>query len=180
MADHRRALPGADAAGGSLSLAGLLDEHGETLYLDLKQHWGFDLAEFFAGEVSSSPRLILALIRGLPEDSRWTRFMSTALDGAQDALAELLSDEEREHAEEEFWTPDRLLLAQIHNAIVTNTQATGRWKDNKAPELPLMGPERLTGRLAQPTAPTGPQPGEEGFLLHHFARLGMPAGGGRL
>lgn len=181
MADHRHPLPEADADGGSLSLVQLLDDGGEEIWLDLKQFWDFDLVEFLAGRKASSPRLILALIRGLPEEARWTQLLASRVQSGDFEMPEQ-SPEEIEAAERAFWNPDRSVWAMIHNAIVQNTQLTGSWKDNKPPELPLIGPgawrKDANGEPKQKSSE--PKPGDENFLLHHMQRLGMPAGGGRM
>jgi hypothetical protein len=118
------------------------------------------------------------MIRGLPEEARWTSKL------AEEIKAGLVPEPEFEEqdtaaGERSFWTPDRQLIALLHNAIVQNTQLTGMWKE-APPDLPLLGPESWHQGPDGAAKPVEPQPGDEGFMQFHLARLGMPLMGGRV
>lgn len=114
----------------------MLDAYAEEVFLDLREYLGFDLVGFLAGEVFSSPTLILAMLRNLPEGSRYFKAMSAQI--AEDDRPEPTAEQE-EAADEAFWTPDRQLMAMLINAVREQTQVTGNWK-KKPPEMPVIGP----------------------------------------
>lgn len=63
-------MAGRDSGGGSLSLAELIDEHGEKIYYDLHQYaGGLNLVHALDYESGYSPRQIIMLIRNLPIES---------------------------------------------------------------------------------------------------------------
>jgi hypothetical protein len=68
-----------------------------------------------AGRTHYTPRLLLALIMWLPEDSAFV----ASLRGGRRWLG---------------WSPDRALLADIYDALNLNTVATGNWK--RQPKIP--------------------------------------------
>jgi hypothetical protein len=136
VAVHLQRLLREDQLGGSLALGELIDQHGEEIYLDLKEFWDFDLVSFIAGEVFSSIPIILAMVRNLPEGSRYHAVV--AVDHKPD------SDQEADpHLEalldHRVWTIDRKLMAATVNAINMNTAATGMWSE-KPPDFPIVGP----------------------------------------
>lgn len=104
--------------------------------MDLREYMGLDLAAFLAGEVHSSPTVILAMLRNLPEGSRFFKAMSAQI--AEDDRPEMTAEQE-EAADKAFWNADRQLIAMLINAVREQTQVTGNWK-NKPPEMPVIGP----------------------------------------
>lgn len=64
-------MDGGDAGGGSVTLAQLIDEHGEHIAADLLEVYGVDLRDVLVAGSRLTPRFALVLIRGLPESSRY-------------------------------------------------------------------------------------------------------------
>lgn len=64
-------MDGGHPVGGSLTLAQLIDEHGEHLAADLLEVYGVDLRDVLVPGSRLTPRWVLVLIRGLPETSRY-------------------------------------------------------------------------------------------------------------
>ena len=145
-----------NTGGGSYSLGELIDTYGEELYVDLKVHYQVDLAEVLAGTVATSPRLLLALIRGLPEGSRYVAVLSSApveySDDDTDAPAEIDPVSERL-----LWTEDRKLLAQLINSVNMLVRHSIPWEKGKEPKVPLVGPAHWRGEgTAEQTKPSKP------------------------
>lgn len=167
MALPLRLLLGGYSAGGSLAFGELVDDYGEELYLDLKQYWNFDLADFLAGEVNSCIPLIFAMIRQLPEGSRFSAAMRY---DHSDAIEEVkTTDRDKAISDIRTWTLDRELLAMIINAVNTNTVLPNSWKDDKPPNFPIIGPEAWQ--------PTNKIPEEPKDLADVLKRMGWPGGG---
>ena len=59
-------MDGFEPAGGSGTLAGLIDAHGEVLIPDLLYHYGVDIRDLFHPEKPLSPKYVLSLIMYLP------------------------------------------------------------------------------------------------------------------
>lgn len=138
--------------------------------MDLKEYWNFDLVSFIAGEVFSSITLIFAMIRNLPEGSRFVASMTVDnLD--KNGEAQRLTDPRTEAVmDHRVWTIDRRLQAMAVNAIYTNTAVSGQWKD-KLPEFPIIGPADWQGPPAEPrTEPVY----TDNFDL--FRKMGWPVG----
>lgn len=111
-----------------------------------------DLAEFLAGGVASSPRLILALLKRLPEGSHY----AAALAGTP-ATAPASTDTPAEidpAVEARTWTTDRTLMAQLINSVNVLVTHSIPWEQGKAPKLPLVGPAAWRGE--GPKAPAKP------------------------
>ena len=64
-------MAGGDSAGGSLVLAGLIDDHCEALYADLMETYGVILTDVLGESPNLSPFELLMLVRQLPVTSRW-------------------------------------------------------------------------------------------------------------
>lgn len=119
----------------------MLNEYGEEIYLDLKQHWGFDLASFFGGEVFSSCKLIVSMIRNLPEGSRYVTARNKDVDALPEGEDIKLTADETRQLDAQIWTFDRQLQAMVINSINSNTVMTGGpWKDDSPPKFPVAGP----------------------------------------
>jgi hypothetical protein len=105
----------------------------------LKEYWNFDLVSFIAGEVFSSIPLIFAMIRNLPEGSR---FNATRLvDDENEPHEEFEMDPRNEAlADNRVWTLDRRLQAMAINAIYTHIAVAGHWGKNGPPDFPTIGP----------------------------------------
>jgi hypothetical protein len=116
-----------------------MDEHGEALYIDLLKHFSFDLVGFLQGEVAGSPRLILTMIRHLPEGSIYVATLQSAPaeESATDEPAEIDPIQENK-----LWTTDKVLIAQLINSVNMLVRHSINWQDGKAPNLPIIGPAR--------------------------------------
>ena len=122
-------------------------EHGEALFIDLLTYFKFDLAAFLAGGVPSSPRLILTMIRHLPEGSNYVAALQSA------PVDELLERSDEPAAidpfqESKMWTQDRVMMAQLINSVNMLVRHSIQWQDGKAPQLPLVGPSSWRGEGA--------------------------------
>ncbi|AGM12192.1 tail assembly chaperone [Streptomyces phage Zemlya] len=103
-------------AGGSLSLARLVDDYGEGLYPDLRFYYGIDLADVIAGR-GPSPSLVILLVQRLPDTSLTAALAS----GGREQFG---------------WGVDRHMTADLFDALNQNTRATGNWGKKGAPKLP--------------------------------------------
>jgi len=93
--------------------------------------------------VATSPRLLLTLIRRLPEGSNYVAVLSSAPveDGIDtDAPAEIDPVSERL-----LWTEDRRLMAQLINSVNMLVRHSIQWEQGKAPTLPIIGPAEWRG-----------------------------------
>ena len=105
----------------------------------MKEYWNFDLVSFIAGEVFSSIPLIFAMIRGLPEGSRF--LAAQAADAPEPPQDEHELDPRTEAlGDSRVWTLDRRLKAMEINAIYTLTAVTGHWGKDGPPTFPTIGP----------------------------------------
>lgn len=127
-----------DGRGGSRALGELIDEYGEEIFFDLKEFWGLDLVAFIAGEVHSTPTLILAMLRELPEHSRFASALKA--DRPEIASSAKVTERDKVVMDSRMWTTDRRLMATAINAVYMNTIVTGQWPKDKAPKLPTVGP----------------------------------------
>ena len=99
---------------------------------------------FLRGDVAGSPRLILTLIRHLPEGSNYVAIL-------QSAPVEELPTKPEEPApidpvmESQMWTQDRVMMAQLINSVNMLVRHSIQWQDGKAPQLPLVGPSSWRG-----------------------------------
>jgi hypothetical protein len=168
LAVHLQRLLREDQPGGSVALGELIDQYGEEIYLDLKEFWDFDLVSFIAGEVFSSIPIILAMVRNLPEGSRY--YAAAVADDPEAAVPPELDPRTEAVMDHRVWTLDRRLAAGIINAINTNTCATGMWSD-KPPEFPMIGPASWQGKSVKPEE-------EEEYLdnFDFFRKKGFPLG----
>lgn len=92
----------------------MIDYRAE-LYADLRRYYQHDLAETVAGR-GIRPALVLDLVEGLPEDSATVAAM-------------------RGDRQWRGWTQQTRVLADLYDAISTNTRATGRWR-RRPPNIP--------------------------------------------
>lgn len=98
----RRPLQGRH--GKSLILGEILDQHFEEVYVSLLSEYGFDLVEWFEGKRSSSPAIILAMIRRLPAGTLFTAKLAALAqleDEKRKAAGETEPEEDIEPSEEE-------------------------------------------------------------------------------
>lgn len=149
--------------GGSCALGELIDEHGEAIFTDLLVHYGFDLVRWLAREVPGSPETILAMLRNLPEGSRYTAIMS-APSGGDEPEPPPLDPEVEGMLERKLWTTDRKLLAQLINAVNTNTRYAADWEKGKEPDFPIVGPAAWSGDSNKQTSPPPASPKTGGQL----------------
>lgn len=140
MAGPFHRVPGDYAGGGSLALIRLLDEYGEEIYVDLLEHYRLNIVEFLAGTVQITPRLILTLLRNLPEGSRYAAAVTSAPEAAAVHQKRAEEAEADPVLDARTWNFDRLLMAQLINSINALVRHTIPWPKDGAPELPLVGP----------------------------------------
>lgn len=117
----------------------MLDEHGEALYFDLLEYKHLDLSAFIAGEVRGSVKMILHLIRHLPEDSSFAAIMSAKVESG-DVTPPEPEPEEVARIDAMIWNFDRKLMAQVVNAVNLNTRVSTEWQKGKEPDFPIIGP----------------------------------------
>lgn len=113
------------------------------------KYFNFDVVAFVRGEVASSPRLVLTLIRHLPEGSLYVSILQSAPEEDLPVRTSepLVIDPVQES---QTWTHDRLLMAQLINSVNLLVRHTIQWKDGKAPQLPLIGPASWRGEGDKP------------------------------
>jgi hypothetical protein len=100
--------------------------------------------DFLRGDVATTPRLILAMLRNLPEGSRYVAAISSAPEVA-DAPPSDTPAEDDPSAELRVWTQDRMLMAQLINSVNVLVRYSINWEQGKAPKLPLVGPSSWSG-----------------------------------
>lgn len=128
-------------AGGISGLRRFLEEYGEAVEWDIPRYWpGRSLLELYRGTMSW--RELRVFLRYLPNDSATRR-----------AVKPLTPDEE-------FWNPDRHLMATVVDAIRENTFAT----------VKLGGDPKKTKRM-RPPKPI-PRPGVKQPQNAKIIRLG--------
>lgn len=113
----------------------MLDEHAEAAFVDLKLHFGFDLAAWMCGEVPGSASTISAMLRGLPEGSTLGAILSAPGD---DDKPELDKDVEQ-MLDRKTWTTVTTLLAQQNNTLNLLARHLIQWGDTP-PDFPIVGP----------------------------------------
>lgn len=86
----------------------------------------------------------MSLIGELPEGSRYGQRYH--FDHREEAATERakadVDDEMSAWLDTQFWTGDRLMIAQLINAVRELTMVTGagKWRKGKEPEYPIVGP----------------------------------------
>jgi hypothetical protein len=103
-------------AGGSRILGELIDEYGDELDYEFTQA-GIDLIEVIAGRTNWCPARLLSFIENLPEDGPF----KAALQGGPEFRS---------------WDIKTYLLADLYDAVCTNTVVSGNWAKGKAPKIP--------------------------------------------
>lgn len=101
--------------------------------------------------MASSPRLILSLIRHLPEGSTYVALLQSA--PAEDDATDTPPAELDPVYENQLWTTDRMLMAQLINSVNMLIRHSIEWKDGKAPDLPIIGPSEWRGEGPNATPP---------------------------
>lgn len=96
--------------------------------------------DFLAGTVATTPRLILTLLRNLPEGTRYVAAVASAPEAAAVHAKRAKAAEVDPTLDSRTWTFDRLLMAQLINSINALVRHTIPWPKDGAPELPLVGP----------------------------------------
>lgn len=105
------------------------------------EHYRLNLSEVLAGTVPSSPRLILTLLRNLPEGSRYAAAVASAPEAAAVHKKRAAQAAEADPTlDQRTWTFDRMLMAQLINSINALVRHTIPWPQDKTPDLPLVGP----------------------------------------
>ena len=104
--------------------------------------------------MASSPRLILALLRRLPEGSHYAAAMSAAPETVAARAEADKSPAVDPAVEARTWTLDRTLMAQLINSVNALVTHSIPWEQGKAPKLPVVGPAawrgETTGAPAKP------------------------------
>lgn len=119
-------MDGGQPGGGSRGLAELIDEYGEHLAADLLEVYGVDLRDVLVPESRLTPQLVLVLVRGLPESSRFVA-------------------ERRGGQEFRGWDTDRYALAATVNAVraLQWTYIAAHSKSKPKPPDPFPIPDHL-------------------------------------
>ena len=121
------------------------------MFTDLREHWDLDLVAFLRGEVASSPRLILTMIRHLPEGSNYVAKLASA----PDELANVADDDTPPPPpdpvyEFKHWTEERRLLAQLINSVHMLIRYSVPWEKGKEPKFEIVGPAAWRDGSATP------------------------------
>lgn len=104
-----------DAAGGSITLGRLFDEHGEAITADFQSVYGLNLVREMGDGMS--PAHIIVLIRQLPLESRTVG----ALRGGDEFVG---------------WGTDRYMFAQLLDAVQNTTYAVVASNSKRKPKAP--------------------------------------------
>lgn len=114
--------------------------------------YGFNLAGYMSGDVAGSPRLILSLIRHLPEGSHYVAILQSAAP-VEDGPANDKPTEVDPVLENQTWTTDRMLIAQLINSVNMLVRHSIQWQKDQAPNLPIIGPSAWRGEGPNATPP---------------------------
>lgn len=124
------------------------------MYTDLKEHFGFDLIEWIAGNAYGTPATVFAMLRALPEGSSFVARMSAPSD--QEGRPEL-DEATLAFLDRKTWTQDRMLDAQVINLLSLLVKYTINWGEEKnVPQFDIVGPAawREANESAQKKAKT--------------------------
>ena len=111
-------MAGVDSAGGSLSLAELIDKYGEQIYFDLHHYaGGLNLVEALQDGSGYSPRQLIMLISNLPMESA--------------TISAMRGDDEYRG-----WGVDRYMIAHLIDSVRENTYAFLMANSKKKPDKP--------------------------------------------
>lgn len=134
----------------------MLEGYGEEIFVDLLKHYSFNIAEFLSGGVASNPRLILTMIRHLPEGSNYVAALQSApvVEIEQPTIDEPVEIDPVE--ENKMWVMDRLLMAQLINSVNMLVRYVPQWGEGQAPDLPIIGPAKWRGEGPEAT-PSKPE-----------------------
>ena len=116
-------MAGGFPGGGSLTLSRYLDEHGAAIYADLLRFYGVDVVGLVSDPPTVSPAQVLALISGLPAESKTVSLL-------------------READEAVGWATTSYLLASVVDAVRENTHVVAQVNSKKKlkPPEPLKVP----------------------------------------
>jgi hypothetical protein len=114
----------------------------------LKEHWNFDLVEFIGGRSYGTVAQIFAMMRHLPEGSRYVAIMSAPMDDDSTRPEPEIDPDVADTVTRRYWTQDRKLQAMVINALRDLTLVTGNWPKDKQPKLPVIGPPEWRGETA--------------------------------
>ena len=104
-------------------------------------HFHLNLPDALAGRVKSSPSLVLAMLRNLPEGARYVATLSAPVGGDKEQDDPPPLDPELEGLLDRMtWNEDRRLLAQLLNQVNFLISHCFPWQEGKAPEFPIVGP----------------------------------------
>lgn len=119
---------GGDGAGGIAGLVSLIERDGEAIDYDL-QSLGLSIADLFTGRLTL--RRLRDLLAGMPIDGTavWRKHRRATPSGERVAV----------EPPDDFWTPDRDLIAGLTDAVVRLTWAMAGRKGS-APPAPIPRP----------------------------------------
>lgn len=116
---------GEEPAGGTESLAELIDDHGEAIEADLQRFYGVDLLDVFRPDSRLTPAKVLRLL--------------SQLDAESCTVAEMAGNRELRG-----WTPDRAILADLWDLIA----AVNTPPKKRPPKYPRPDGRRRVRRVA--------------------------------
>lgn len=121
-------------AGGSLELARLIDEAGESVFADLKRYYGVDLGDVLRPESGLTPRQVLVYINQLPAESN--------------TMAHLQGGDQFRG-----WSPEVYMLANVFDAVRahTHTYVSANSKKKPKPFEPIERPKKSDGNKKKKT-----------------------------
>lgn len=129
-------MAGVDSAGGSLSLAELLDKYGEKVFFDLHHYaGGLNLVDALQYDSGYSPRQLILLIANLPVESA--------------TIAAMRGDDEFRG-----WGVDRYMIANLIDSVRENTYVLLAANSKRKPEKPqpTFRPEQKRKDKTQPNS----------------------------
>lgn len=102
------------------------------------------MADWLAGEARATPKMVLAMLRALPEEAAFVAHMRVEAEREPDVDADgvpiEIDPELSSFLEKKTWTEDRRLLADIANRLGLIFQYLHQWEKGQEPKLPILGP----------------------------------------
>ena len=98
--------------GGSIALARVIEQHGDSVYADLRRYYGVDLSGVVAEPATISPVEVFALVENLPPESNTSALV-------------------RSEPGSSGWSTTEYLLASVIDAVRENTFANMQVRTKK-------------------------------------------------
>ena len=105
----------------------MLDGRADRAYADLRRHYGFDLGKWLNGESHESVGAVLAMLKGLPQNSAWRAHYDSTRAAASEDFENARRDDFPEPtpeqafaqavSEREEWTPLAFRIASLENTV---------------------------------------------------------------